>query len=216
MPGEPRIETMGWHQGELPAGWRRYSFPEPECYLHETCTVLGRVKIGRFTYISDYSNIAALSPVTIGSFCSIAPGFQCATHEEPPSELVTGFPIAEVLGMDLQRGGVTGRHFVSLPLPDKPISIGNDVWIGDHVTVIGGVTIGDGCVIGAKSVVREDCVPYGVYAGNPARLVRMRFPDNVVTTLLVLKWWDWSVEQIQANARFFDTDLKDLNDLLAA
>jgi len=202
---------MGWYQGELRPGMVRYSFPEPECYLHETCKLMGRITIGRFTYISDHSVIAALSPVSIGRFCSIAMAFHCVTHEEPPPRLPTGFPLHEVLGLDLNVGGVTGHSFVRIPVEDKPVTIGNDVWIGDQVTVVGGVTVGDGCIIGAKSVVREDCIPYGVYVGSPARLIRMRFPDSLVKELLELQWWNWSPEQIREQSRFFDTDLRGIS-----
>jgi acetyltransferase-like isoleucine patch superfamily enzyme len=211
---------MGWYEGELRPGFVRYAFPEPECYLHETCSVMGRVTIGRFTYISEHSTIAALSPVTIGSFCSIAMGFHCATHEEPPERLATGFPFAEVLGLDVQVGGVTGHSFVRIRLEPKPIVIGNDVWIGDHVTVAGGVNIGHGAIIGAKAVVRSDCVPYGIYVGSPARLIGFRFSPEVIEELLDLRWWDWTPDQIRVNRHFFETDLSSFSgpvaDLIAA
>jgi acetyltransferase-like isoleucine patch superfamily enzyme len=198
---------MAWYEGELRPGMVRYSFPEPECYVHETCKLIGQIRIGRFTYVSDHGVISALSPVSIGSFCSVAMGFHCATHEEPPEGLISGYPFLEVLGIEVPGGGVTGHAFVPVKLSPRPINIGSDVWIGDHVTVAGGATIGHGCIIGAKSVVRGSCEAYGVYAGSPARLIRKRFTDEKIDQLLALKWWDWTPDEIKANARFFDTDL---------
>ena len=80
-----------------------------------------------------------------------------------------------------------------------PITIGNDVWIGQHVTIMPGVHIGDGAIIGANSVVASDIPPYAVAVGNPCRVVRMRFDDEFIAYLLQLKWWDWDIEKIERN-----------------
>ena len=74
--------------------------------------------------------------------------------------------------------------------------IGNDVLLGRGATVLPGVRIGDGAVIGASSVVAADVPPYAVVAGNPARVVRLRYPSDDVATLLELRWWDWPVEAV--------------------
>ncbi|CAM5455544.1 serine O-acetyltransferase [Thauera mechernichensis] len=74
--------------------------------------------------------------------------------------------------------------------------IGNDLWIGFGATIVGGVKIGDGAVIGAHAVVTKDVPPYAIVGGNPARLIRMRFDDATVTRLLELKWWQWPEERI--------------------
>ena len=72
---------------------------------------------------------------------------------------------------------------------DLPV-IGNDVWIGHGVTVLNGVTIGDGAVVAAESVVTKDVPPYTIVAGNPAKVVRERFPADIVEKLLRIKWWE--------------------------
>jgi len=74
------------------------------------------------------------------------------------------------------------------------------VWIGREATIMPGVTIGDGAVIGAHSVVTKEVEPYEVVAGNPARSIRKRFPDDDIARLLPAKWWDWPVEKITAHA----------------
>jgi virginiamycin A acetyltransferase len=77
--------------------------------------------------------------------------------------------------------------------------VGNDVWIGYDATVLPGVTIGDGAVIAAKSVVSGDVPPYAIVAGNPGRLIRRRFDEATIARLLAVSWWDWPVDRITRN-----------------
>lgn len=77
--------------------------------------------------------------------------------------------------------------------------VGNDVWIGQNVTVLPGVHIGDGAIIGANSVVASDIPPYCIAAGNPCRVIKKRFDDELISHLEKIQWWDWSDEKINAN-----------------
>lgn len=79
--------------------------------------------------------------------------------------------------------------------------VGHDVWIGNGATVLPGVTIGHGAIIGAGSIVTRDVPPYAIVGGNPAKTLRMRFDDGIVTRLLRLAWWDWPAEKIGRHAR---------------
>lgn len=81
----------------------------------------------------------------------------------------------------------------------KQIIIGNDVWIGCDVTILGGVRIGNGAVIGARAVVAKDVPPYAVVVGNPARVVKYRFDEETIRALQQIKWWNWPEEKIKAN-----------------
>jgi virginiamycin A acetyltransferase len=72
----------------------------------------------------------------------------------------------------------------------------NDVWIGYESTVMPGVTIADGAIVAAKSVVVSDVPPYTIVGGNPVRVIRQRFADEVVAALLEIAWWDWSIATI--------------------
>ena len=79
------------------------------------------------------------------------------------------------------------------------IVIGNDVWIGFEAVIMAGVTIGDGSIIGTRAVVTKDIPPYTIVGGVPAKPIRQRFSDKVISALLEIKWWDWPDEKIRKN-----------------
>ena len=83
----------------------------------------------------------------------------------------------------------------------KDTRVGNDVWIGYNATLLPGVQIGDGCVVGARSVVTRDYPPYSIIAGNPARLIRPRFAEDVIGELLRIAWWDWPADKVTRNLK---------------
>ena len=85
-----------------------------------------------------------------------------------------------------------------LPLKGDTV-VGNDVWIGQNVTILPGVHIGDGAIIGANSLVSKDVPPYCIVGGNPCREIRPRFDKELTEYLLNLKWWDWDAEKIFKN-----------------
>lgn len=89
------------------------------------------------------------------------------------------------------------------------IIIEHDVWFGDEVFVMGGVRINTGCVVGARSVIppRKELEAYGVYVGNPARLVKFRFSEEIIELLLELKWWHKPLSWLQRNSEFMAMDL---------
>jgi virginiamycin A acetyltransferase len=87
---------------------------------------------------------------------------------------------------------------ISLPTRGDTV-IGNDVWIGYESVIMPGVSIGDGAIIAAKSVVVSDVPAYTVFGGNPARKIKQRFSDSEIETLLQIRWWDWEIEKITRN-----------------
>ncbi|MEU4343131.1 CatB-related O-acetyltransferase [Nocardia sp. NPDC023852] len=89
--------------------------------------------------------------------------------------------------------------FLSVP-PVPNTVIGNDVWIGREATIMPGITVGDGAVVAAHSVVTKDVAPYAIVAGNPARPIRARFEPEDVELLRQARWWDWPIELITAHA----------------
>ena len=96
-------------------------------------------------------------------------------------------------------GGKEGLGQNEKNLPHKgQILIGNDVWIGDNVTILGGNIIGDGAVVATGSIVTKDVPPYAIVAGNPARIIKYRFEKDIVDDLQKIQWWLWSPEQLKA------------------
>jgi len=180
--------------------------PEFECYVDKSTRLMGEIQIGRFTYISENGFLWGRSSIGIGSFCSIGPNFQCITHEQHPVQYASTFPMGQIVGVPIKHGDMRGLTPEGAVLVEAPIQVGHDVWIGKDVALFGGVTIGNGCIIGAKSLVTKDCIPYGIYAGTPAKLIRTRFSDEIIAQLLTLEWWNWSNEKLRANARFFEMD----------
>lgn len=120
-----------------------------------TITNPSKVSIGDHVSIHEYSVIGTLGEVTIGDYTLIAPG--CMIFTDTHNYSLKDTPIRK-------QGCV-----------EKPVVIGNDVWLGTHVTVLGGVTIGDGAVIGAGSVVNRDIPPYAIAVGVPCRVKKVRY-----------------------------------------
>ena len=163
--------------------------------------------VGDFTMYNDFvrdprdfekNNVLYHFPINrdrliMGKFCSIACGakflFTSANHTQK-SLSTYPFPIF-FDEWDLDVEDITSAW-------DRKgdIIIGNDVWIGYEAVIMSGVTIGDGAIIGARSVVTKDIPPYTIVGGVPARQIRRRFSEETIAALLELKWWNWPREKI--------------------
>jgi virginiamycin A acetyltransferase len=108
-------------------------------------------------------------------------------------------------GMDRRHNGQIWKRIQQ----KGQILIGNDVWVGDGVTILGGVRIGDGAVIAADSVVVKDVPPYAVVGGNPARLIKYRFPEEVIRQLKRIAWWNWSSEELSSRKEDMQGEVAD-------
>ena len=168
------------------------------------------IEIGDYTMYNDFmndprefekNNVLYHYPVNgdrlkIGRFCSIACGakflFTSANHAMR-SLSTYPFPIFfEEWGLDVKE--------ITNAWDNKGgIVIGNDVWIGFEAVILSGVTIGDGAVIGTRAVVTKDVPPYTIAGGVPAKLIRKRFSDDVISELLKIQWWNWSENRIRKN-----------------
>jgi acetyltransferase-like isoleucine patch superfamily enzyme len=146
--------------------------------------------IGRGTYgdlrVRSWGEDATL---TMGAFCSVASGVQILLGGEHRPDWVTTYPFS-VLWQK-------AKHLLGHPSSKGDVVIGNDVWIGAEAMILSGVTIGDGAVIGARSVVTKDVPPYAIVGGNPARVIRMRFDEATISRLQNLKWWTWDDAKIE-------------------
>ncbi len=127
--------------------------------------------------------------VRIGNFCSIAEGVVFIPGGNHRTDWVTTWPARAVLDLP---GAYEDGH----PASRGDIAVGNDVWIARGATVMSGVSIGDGAVVGGMSVVTRDVPPYAVVAGNPAEVRRYRFEPDVIEALLSIAWWNWPMEDI--------------------
>ena len=105
---------------------------------------------------------------------------------------VTTFPFYTLQGWNMKTPALS-----DLPLKGDTV-IGNDVWIGQNATIMPGVHIGDGAIIGANSIVAGEVRPYTIVAGNPARLIRKRFDDEMIDLLERFAWWDRPIDEINA------------------
>ena len=146
--------------------------------------VRDRFPVGRGTYgepaVLQWGEDASLR---IGAFCSIGRGVTIILDGDHRIDWVTTYPFMRF--RDSARG-IEGH-----PRSRGAVVIENDVWIGYGATILSGVRLGNGAVVGACSVVTRDVPPYGIVAGNPAKLLRRRFPDETVRLLERLAWWDW-------------------------
>lgn len=143
----------------------------------------------------SYGNIIVVGEgdVVVGKFCSIAPAVVAAFRGGHRTDWVTTYPFPE----PQNPWDGFGNEEYYIPAPQN-ISIGNDVWLGHGVTLLGGSSVGDGAVVGMNAVVAGHVEPYCVAVGNPARVTRRRFTEEQVGQLLELQWWNWEPEKIQA------------------
>jgi hypothetical protein len=132
--------------------------------------------------------------VIIGNWCSLASDIEIMPGGNHRIDTVTSFPIQRHFGLE-------GMEQAGQPWSKGDVVIGNDVWIGRGAKILGGLTIGDGAVVAAWSVVTKSVPPYAVVAGTPARILRPRFSDEIVESLLRIRWWDWDDGEVLARVR---------------
>ena len=201
------------------------AFPNPN--IPSLCYIKNVIKnpdiiVGDFTYYDDADGADRFEEhvthhydfigdrLIIGKFCAIAKGVEFimngANHK---MNCATTYPFY-IMG--------DGWENNVPPIEELPIKgdtvVGNDVWIGQNVTVLPGVHIGDGAIIGANSVVASDIPPYTVAVGNPCRVVKQRFDSETTELLLKLRWWEWDIEKITENIpALYSGDLEKIKNL---
>lgn len=167
-------------------------------------TSKGGTEIGAFTAIWKGSSLKNVT--RIGRFCSIAQDSFIWNSNHPTKTLSTnsllyGVDTQWISGyFDLEKNKSwisENARIINHMHENSELIIGNDVWIGAKVNILPGVKIGDGAVIGANSVVTKNVPPYSIVAGNPARIIRLRFPETIIEKLLQTQWWDYGPSFMQ-------------------
>ena len=154
--------------------------------------------VGDFTYFSDEDFESHVThhydfyndKLIIGKFCQIAKGVEFIMNGANHQMNTTSTYPFYIMGWEQE-----------VPPLDKmqlkgDTVVGNDVWFGQNATILAGVHIGDGAIVGANSVVGSNVEPYTIVAGNPAKPIRKRFDDELIELMLKFKWWDKSIEEV--------------------
>lgn len=182
------------------------------CFLKNVVTH-PQITVGEYTYYDDLDDVHRFQQnvrylfdftgdrLTIGKFCMIASGVEFLMNgANHLTQAVSAYPFA-VFGGDWA-GAMDGKAY-----PSKgDTRVGNDVWIGYRATILPGVTIGDGAIVGAHAVVTRDVAPYAIVGGNPAQLLRPRFDETTAAALVAAAWWDWPIEKITRYAPLLTGD----------
>ena len=169
-----------------------------DVWIHPDSYISGNVFIDDHTNINGPAYIVGTKncPVRIGKYCAIGHNLRVRAADH------------NMEYANLQARLHKKLNFKSIHTNcNRGVYIGNNVWIGDNVIILADVTVGDGAVIGAGAVVTKDIPPFTIAVGIPAKVIKKRFPDDVIQDLLDIKWWDWPEDKIARNKRFFETDL---------
>ena len=176
------------------------------CFIKNVIT-RPNIQVGDYTYYDDKNGADKFEEhvthhyeflgdkLIIGKFCQIASGITIimngANHR---INSVTTYPF-NIMGNGWEK---LTPSLDELPFKGDTV-IGNDVWIGQNVTILPGVHIGDGAIIGANSIVTKDIPAYHIAGGNPSKIIRKRFDDELINYLEQIKWWDWEEKKIFDN-----------------
>lgn len=162
-------------------------------------TYLTAVELGFGSYISENSR---LIETKVGKYTSIGPYVRCAFGLHPAKDFVALHPAfysaSAAEGFTYSKKSRFKEEKYADEASKIRVIIGNDVWIGANVTLLEGITIGDGAIIAAGSVVTKDVDPYSIYGGVPARLIRKRFENEAdIEMIKASSWWDKSEEELK-------------------
>lgn len=167
-----------------------------------------QIIVGDYTYYDDPENVYNFEKnvlylfefmgdkLIIGKFCQIATGVRFIMNGS--NHAMNGFSTYPFKVF----GGEWALKDPMQVVNKGDTVIGNDVWIGNNATIMQGINIGDGAIIGTNSLVTKDVAPYTIVGGNPAKEIRKRFDEETTQLLLALKWWDWEVQKITDNLEF--------------
>lgn len=189
---------------------------EGMCKIHPHSSFHG--KLGMGSYIGSHSILSA----NIGRFTSISNNVTCNsgvhTYKAPFATTSPCFfslnPTHSQCGATFATEQIFNEQRLIDDINGIALEIGNDVWIGEGVFLVGGITVGDGAVILAHAVVTKDVPPYAIVGGVPARIIKYRYDEETIDFLLRIKWWNNSIDWFKQNWRLL-TDIEKLKEYYA-
>ena len=190
------------------------SFISPRSFLYDVklgknnviCggNYMNNCKVGDYTYISGNDGggiVSGFHNVSIGKYCSLATNIEIITASSHHKDFVSIFPFYSMPN-SFCYNKKKSKEFTNI----KPVKIGNDVWVGSNVTILGGIEVGDGSIIAAGAVVTKNVEPYSIVGGCPAKLIKCRFEKEIADKLLKMRWWDWPEKKIRQNMNLIMSD----------
>lgn len=192
-------EDAQWRPGPLVAWWaglapaargllgKRVN-PHNQTRLHLAALIArrpGQIAVGAWTYGRPKVRFSESGArLTIGRYGSIADGVEILLGGNHRTDWATTYPFPALPGLWPEAAGIAGSH-----TSRGDVTIGHDVWLGSQSMVLSGVTIGTGAVVAARAVVTRHVPPYAIVGGNPARILRLRFDEAQIASLLASRWW---------------------------
>jgi len=172
-----------------------YSLVDKKAKVNRSAKIF-HSSMGRYSYIGKRSSLVYAE---VGSFCSIAADVCVGMGTHDLNKLSTSPLFTE------KQNGTGSSWTEKAPFPFNKVIVGNDVWIGERAMILGGLSIGDGAVIGAGAVVTKDVPPYAIVGGVPAKIIRYRFSEDVISRLVQLKWWSLPEDVLKENITLFQS-----------
>ena len=167
--------------------------------LQNGCNFTGTISIGFATTLGYNSFFAG--DIQIGKYCQFGSNVAIHTTNHPISFLST------YINRNMFRG-----ELAALKTSQKT-TVGNDVWVGQNVIILGGITIGDGAILAAGAVVTKDVAPFSVVVGNPAQEIKKRFSDKICSEIQQLAWWNLAESELEKIKPLFFKNLSNANSI---